>query len=150
MRCSSTLFAPERKFPINGRQAAGRFMKALYLSLLILPAVAWARTSEIGHPTFLSPHASPIVKSGAHVFTVNTPADTVDVIDASSREVVARIDVGIDPVGMAVRPDGKEIWVANHVSDSVSVIDAREPKHVATVPRQTSAAFTRFTSRLPV
>jgi DNA-binding beta-propeller fold protein YncE len=31
--------------------------------------------------------------------------------------------VGIDPVSVAVRPDGNEVWVANHVSDSVSVID---------------------------
>ena len=31
--------------------------------------------------------------------------------------------MGIDPVSLAVRPDGKEVWVSNHVSDSVSVID---------------------------
>ncbi len=54
---------------------------------------------------------------------VNTPSDTLDVIDTGSRSIVARIDVGIDPVSVAVRPDGEEIWVANHVSDSVSVID---------------------------
>ena len=34
------------------------------------------------------------------------------------------LEVGIDPVGIAVRPDGREVWVANHVSDSVSVIDS--------------------------
>ena len=33
-----------------------------------------------------------------------------------------------DPVGIAVRPDGKEVWVSNHVSDSVSVIDAVRPQ----------------------
>ena len=33
-----------------------------------------------------------------------------------------------DPVGIAVRPDGKEVWVSNHVSDSVSVIDAERPQ----------------------
>ena len=33
----------------------------------------------------------------------------------------------MDPVGLALRPDGEELWVSNHVSDSVSVIDlARE------------------------
>ena len=32
--------------------------------------------------------------------------------------------MGLDPVGVAVRSDGREVWVANHVSDSVSVIDA--------------------------
>jgi len=78
---------------------------------------------DIGHPTFMSPHTSPIVVSGGYVFVVNTPADTVDVIDTSSNAIVTRVNVGIDPVGLAVRPDGREVWVANHVSDSVSVID---------------------------
>ena len=76
-----------------------------------------------GHPAFMSPHASPIVVSGGLVYVANTPADTVDVIDTNSREIVARVNVGINPVGIAVRPDEKEVWVANHVSDSVSVID---------------------------
>ena len=79
---------------------------------------------DVGHLTFMSPHASPIAVSGGSVFVTNTPADTLDVIDAATRTVAARVRVGVDPVGLAVRPDGKEVWVANHVSDSVSVIDA--------------------------
>jgi YVTN family beta-propeller protein len=77
----------------------------------------------VTHSSFMSPHASPIVVHGKHVFVTNTPADTVDVIDTATRKVVARIPVGVDPVGLAIRPDGKELWAANHVSDSVSVID---------------------------
>lgn len=77
----------------------------------------------VGHPTFLSPHAAPIAIDAATVYVANTPNDTLDVIDAASRAVVASIDVGIDPVGVALRPDGLEVWVSNHVSDSVSVVD---------------------------
>ena len=84
---------------------------------------AGSASKAVGHPEFLSPQASPIALSGGRVFVANTPADTVDVIDAATRKVVGRINVGINPVGIAVRPDGKEVWVANHVSDSVSVID---------------------------
>ena len=79
--------------------------------------------TPIGHPTFMSPHASPIAVNGPYVFVVNTPADTLDVIEIHTRVIIKRINVGIDPVSVAVRPDGKEIWVANHVSDSVSVVD---------------------------
>ena len=82
--------------------------------------------SRIGHPSFVSPHASPIVINGNLVFVTNTPADTVDVIDSQTREVIARIDVGVDPVSIARRPDGKEVWVSNHISDSISVIDTKE------------------------
>ena len=81
------------------------------------------RPLRVGHPTFASPHASPIAVHGGDIFVANTPADTVDVIDSETRKVRDRINVGIDPVSVVIRPDGKEVWVSNHVSDSVSVID---------------------------
>ncbi|MBM3967942.1 MAG: hypothetical protein FJ308_23245, partial [Planctomycetes bacterium] len=79
--------------------------------------------SSVGAPMLMSPHSNPIAISRGTVFVANTPANTVDLFDAESRQLVDRISVGIQPVGIAVRPDGKEVWVANHVSDSVSVID---------------------------
>ena len=79
--------------------------------------------TAVGHPTFMSPHASPIAVNGSYVFVVNTSADTLEAIDSHKHTIVKRINVGIDPVSVAVRPDGKEVWVANHVSDSVSVVD---------------------------
>ena len=80
---------------------------------------------EPGHITFESPHSRPIAlaNDGAYLYTVNTPADSVDVIDVVEKTIVDRINVGIDPVGLAFRPDGLELWVSNHVSDSVSVIN---------------------------
>ncbi len=80
-------------------------------------------SENVGHPMFLSPHVNPIVSSGYFVYATNTPSDTVDVIDPTTRAVVARINVGIDPVALAVRPGDTELWVSNHVSDSISVID---------------------------
>ncbi|MEM1071096.1 MAG: hypothetical protein AAGI63_19475 [Planctomycetota bacterium] len=77
----------------------------------------------VGNPTFVSPHANPIAIRDGRVFVVNTPGDTVDVIDVETQKLTHRIPVGVDPVSIAVRLDGKEIWVSNHVSDSVSVID---------------------------
>ena len=80
----------------------------------------------VGYANYESPHSNPLalLPNGSHLYVANTPADTVDVIDTATNAVVARINVGIDPVGIAVRPDGKEVWVSNHISDSVSVIDA--------------------------
>ena len=49
--------------------------------------------------TFLSPHVNPIAVAGGRVYAANTPAGTVDVIDAATRRIVARIDVGVEPVG---------------------------------------------------
>ena len=81
------------------------------------------QTTSAVHSSFMSPHVSPIILNRGFVFVVNTPADTVDVIDRSSQALHTRIHVGIDPVSIATRPDGMEVWVANHISDSVSVID---------------------------
>lgn len=79
-----------------------------------------------GHLNFESPHSRPIAvhPDGDRVYVVNTPSDTVDVIDTESYEILARIRVGVEPVGIGIKPDGTEVWVSNHVSDSVSVIDS--------------------------
>jgi len=84
---------------------------------------------------FMSPHVSPLVVSGGRVFVANTPAETVDILDARTGTIVTRVRVGIDPVSLAVRPDGREVWVANHVSDSVSVIDTdpASPTHLQVI-----------------
>lgn len=93
------------------------------LSAALKPTSSPGRPLKVGHPTFVSPHANPITVNGELVFVVNTPADTVDVIDAKTKKIKTRINVGVDPVSIGVRPDGKEVWISNHVSDSVSVID---------------------------
>ena len=49
-----------------------------------------SKMQKVGHPTFVSPHASPIRLNGQLVFVVNTPSDTVDVIDADTREITKR------------------------------------------------------------
>ena len=102
-----------------------KFLIPLCIALVAsgLATAAPSKPASVGHPSFLSPHSRPVVLNRDHVFVANTPADTVDVIDRKTRKVVRRIAVGIDPAGLALRPDGKELWVSNHVSDTVSVID---------------------------
>jgi YVTN family beta-propeller protein len=88
--------------------------------------------TKVGNPSFLSPHSNPIALHRDHLFVVNTPADTVDVIDTKTGRFLKRIPVGIDPVSIAIRPDGREAWISNHISDSVSVIDTdpTSPTHL--------------------
>ena len=76
-----------------------------------------------GFQLFMSPHVNPILALGPYVYVTNTPNGTVDVIDADTRLVVQQIEVGLEPMSLAARPDSSEIWVSNHVSDSVNVID---------------------------
>ncbi len=103
----------------------------------------------VGNPSMESPHVNPIALTGSYVYVTNTPSGTVDVIDRKTQKIFTRISVGVDPVSIAVRPDGKEIWVSNHVSDSVSVIDS-DPKSptfhvvVATIQEFTHRKATLF------
>lgn len=80
-----------------------------------------------GRIAMMSPQFQPVAVTNEYVFIANTPNNTLDVIDPISQQIVRQIDVGIEPVGLGIRPDGKEIWVANHLSDSISVIDL-DPK----------------------
>lgn len=105
-----------------------RFLAPVALALAVgLPGLSPAADPRppraVGHPSMESPQFHPVEVLGGRVFVANTPAGTVDVIDAESRKIVRRVPVGVDPVCVVARPDGKEVWVANHVSDSVSVID---------------------------
>ena len=103
-------------------------LTSVLLRLTLIGATAAAADAVVrrpGQPMFLSPQTTPLAAAGGFVYAANTAADTLDVISSTSRQVVARIPVGLDPVGVAVRPDGQEVWVANHISDSISVIDLR-------------------------
>ncbi|HSJ96837.1 MAG TPA: beta-propeller fold lactonase family protein, partial [Myxococcota bacterium] len=79
----------------------------------------------VGHQDFTSPQANPIVLSpdGSTLFVANTTSNTVSVISTAAPGPGAQVEVGVEPVSLAVKPDGSQLWVSNHVSDSVSVID---------------------------
>ncbi|MEN8160496.1 MAG: hypothetical protein ABFS41_10535, partial [Myxococcota bacterium] len=86
----------------------------------------------VGTQLFESPQADAIVLSpdGSRLYMALTTMGKVRVIDTATLSEVTTIEVGVDPVGLAVRPDGSELWVANHVSDSVSVVSlAAGPTH---------------------
>ncbi len=102
-----------------------RIARLLRSPVLAWFAAAWfsAAGAGEGHVSFHSPHANPIVATPVGILVANTPAGTLDLIDPESRRITARVTVGVEPVGLALRPDGGELWVSNHVSDSVSVID---------------------------
>lgn len=58
---------------------------------------------------------------------------TVSVIATPANEVVATIDVGTGPAGLAVSPDGSEVYVANLNENLVTIIDTSSNTAVDTV-----------------
>lgn len=90
-----------------------------------------------GKQLFLGPHANPVALSGdgSVVYAVNSPAGTLDVRLATPPFTsLATIPVGLEPVGLAVRPkvspgdpdEDELVLVANHISDSISVVSRKK------------------------
>ena len=96
-----------------------------------------------GAALFTSPQTNPVALSadGAYLYVANTTSGSVSVVDVStpgSPAEVAEIKVGVDPVGIAVRPkaspgDDEYVYVTNHISDSISVISRASMDVVQTI-----------------
>jgi YVTN family beta-propeller protein len=67
-------------------------------------------------------------------YVTNEFSNTVSVIDTANNNVAATVPVGINPLGIAVTPDGTRAYVTNFGANTVSVIDAASNTVVATVP----------------
>src|SRR4029453_9592246 len=107
-------------------------------ALLCLALAAWALLGggggcntvsspheAVGNLNFTSPQVNPVVVSvdGQTAYVANTTSNTVSFVATSPLHVTRTVSVGMEPVSLALRPDGLELWVSNHVSDSVRVID---------------------------
>jgi len=67
------------------------------------------------------------------VYVANADSHSVTVIDPTTHMVVATIPVGLNPVNVAVTPNGLAAYVANAGSNSFSVIDTTNHNMVKTV-----------------
>ena len=99
-------------------------MKKLKLSL-----AAFFLTLTI--PTNLKAQSSP---ENLVVYTANTGANTVSVIQVASRKPLASISVGKDPGGVLPNRIGQLVYITNKESNDVSVINTSSRKVVATIP----------------
>ena len=79
----------------------------------------------MGRLTWASPQSNAVAVSpdGLWVAVAATTSNQVQVFSALTLASLAKVVVGIEPVSLAFKPDGSELWVSNHVSDAVSVID---------------------------
>jgi YVTN family beta-propeller protein len=99
-----------------------------------LPGTA-ASTAQVSKH---SSSAIAITADGATLLVVNPDSNSLTLVDAASRTVVAELAVGADPRTVAVDDAGQRAYVANRGSDSVSVVDlaARQVVAQASVGRQ--------------
>ena len=57
------------------------------------------------------------------LFLANTGSNDVSVIDLTTNQALAHIDVGSNPRGIAISPDGRSVFVNNVLDGTLSIID---------------------------
>lgn len=97
-------------------------------------AVSSTRPAIGKFTTFESGQVRPLALSanGQRLYAVNTPDSRVEVFDVSGTKplLIESIPVGLEPVALALAPDGR-LWVVNHLSDSISIVNvAAKPARV--------------------
>ncbi|HEY0819122.1 MAG TPA: hypothetical protein VGD46_10110, partial [Rhizobacter sp.] len=69
---------------------------------------------------------------GNRLYVTNTPDHRVEIynVSGSTPTLLESVSVGLEPVALALAPNGN-LWVVNHLSDSISVVDvSRTPARV--------------------
>ena len=67
-----------------------------------------------------------------------------------SGKLIAEMQVGMEPEGVNLRPDGKEVWITSENDGAVFVIDAAKPEVVQKIPvgpRPRSTTFSPDSAR---
>jgi DNA-binding beta-propeller fold protein YncE len=61
---------------------------------------------------------------GRTLYALNTPDNRLEIfrVDGAHLQSLGSVEVGLEPVAVALRNDG-EVWVVNHLSDSVSIVE---------------------------
>ncbi len=79
-------------------------------------------------------HMVTLTPDGKHAFTTNIAAMSVSAIDVASRKVRATFPVGARIEGLAVSPNGREVWVGGNESHQVYVLNAETGAVLHTIP----------------
>ncbi len=70
------------------------------------------------------PFDAAITPSGEELWIVNAASNDVSVIDLSNNQLAAHVEVGHNPRGIVLSPDGSTAYVNNTLAGTVSVVDA--------------------------
>jgi len=67
-------------------------------------------------------------QSTGRVFVTNERSNTVSVINGTTHQVEATIDIGERPRGIGISPDGSEVYVAISNENKIAVFDPKSLK----------------------
>lgn len=125
------------QFLPDGRHAVATMQSSDQVAVIDLDAMKVVRTRPTGgregHMVRLSPDAS-----RAYV-TSRGAEGTLSVVFLNEDRPPVVIRTGPGAEGLAVTPDGREVWVANRHEETIAVVDTASLKIVATLPSRLAA-----------
>jgi YVTN family beta-propeller protein len=99
------------------------------------------RIDWIGHTNQEGSHMLAVRGDGSVAYTGNIGSNSASIIPVSGEESAAKVNVPVvaQPEGIALSPDGRELWLGSRVFQGISVIDTATEKVIATVAPGTFA-----------
>lgn len=85
------------------------------------------------------------VSKDGRVYVASEDTGKAVVLDAASGATLAQVDVGEEPEGVNLSPDGKQVWITSEGQAQVTVLDTTSFKPLKTIPvgqRPRNTAFT--------
>ena len=124
-RPHSMMFLPDNRRAVSTMQDSDRVALVDVATLEVLRI--YATGGREGHMVRLSPDAR-------RAYVTNRGAEgSLSVIFLDEDRPPAVIRTGAGAEGVAVSPDGREVWVANQREETISIIDAETLEKVATI-----------------
>lgn len=104
------------------------------------------RIDWIGRTNQNGSHMVAVRADGSVAYTANIGASTASIIPVSGSESSAKVNLPVvgGPEGVALSPDGREVWVGSRDFQGISIIDAATEKVVATIAPGTFAYRLNF------
>ena len=116
-------------------------------SITVVNPSTFQATGTITLPSGTKPTGLAISPDATRLWVIGSAQNSVLVVDAVSKSVIATIPVGSGPANVAITPDGLLAYVANSTAGSLTVIDAFTNQVVKTVSGIPSASGVAFATR---
>jgi YVTN family beta-propeller protein len=127
-RPHSLAFLPDGRRAVATMERAGAIALIDVLDRRIIDT--FAAGGEDNHMVRVSPDGNTAYAAG------RGGAGTLSIIDLTGASDTVVVETGAGAEGLAVSPDGSEVWVANRLANSISVVDTRRGRVSTTIEDQ--------------
>ncbi|MBN8865300.1 MAG: beta-propeller fold lactonase family protein [Sphingobacteriales bacterium] len=113
-------------------------------SRLLLADLSTGSITEVANTAQMGSHMVAYSVTDKTAYVANVFSGTVSVIDVPARKLTTVINFKAGIEGLAVSPDGKELWVANRNDSNVTVVNTTTRDVLAVLPAHQVAFRVKF------